>query len=115
MILGTTEVRSNNQQQEVQILPQESQQRYSTWIPSIARVINRIAVPAVALMSLSCLPGASAGPLAYAACVSGCELSFELGGIAMAPATAGWSFLSIIAGPLTCPLLCGPALAAPSP
>lgn len=46
--------------------------KYSTWLPSIARNLNRIAVPLIALTVLASLPQTEAGPMAYGVCVEGC-------------------------------------------
>lgn len=90
-------------------------QKYSLNLPAIAKKLNEVAIPAVVLLALSNIKVVSAGPLAYAACVSGCELTFTQAGIALAPATAGWSILAILSGPLGCPIICSPTLAAPTP
>lgn len=74
MVLGTTEIRSTNQQQDIQLQYPENNQRYSSWAPSIANAINRVAIPIVVIAGLSLLPGADAGPLEYSACVTGCAL-----------------------------------------
>jgi|GEM_PF-2165621 len=89
--------------------------KYSLNLPTVAKVLNKVAIPAIILFALSNIPGASAGPLAYATCVSGCELTCTQAGLFFAPTTAGWSILAIVSGPLGCPIICGPALAAPTP
>lgn len=88
---------------------------YSLNLPVVVNTINQIAIPAIALFVLSNIPEASAGPIAYATCISGCELAFTQAGVVMAPATAGWSLIALFSGPLGCPIICGPALAAPTP
>jgi hypothetical protein len=50
--------------------------RYSLSLPSIASRIKPLIFPAFALLALSCIPGAAAGPMAYGICVEGCFLLF---------------------------------------
>lgn len=72
--------------------------RYSLSAPNIARNLNKIAIPAILLLGASLVQEAEAGPIAYAICISGCE----------------WPLFSIVARPVSCHILCLPALAAPT-
>ena len=77
--------------------PAENTGRYTISFPSIARVVRRLAIPIFFTLALSSIPGAEAGPMAYAACTTLC-----LG------------FATPIFAPL-CITGCLPALAAPTP
>ena len=45
-----------------------------------ARNIGKIALPLIAFSSLSILPSADAGPLAYASCIAGCAATGPFAG-----------------------------------
>lgn len=85
-----------------QYLPSSEQiiGKFSKAIPRIAHNLNKVAIPAFVLFLLSNVPGADAGPLAYAVCVGGC-----------APVISG------LAGPvaLACINWCAPILFLPGP
>jgi len=58
-------------------LPQNNVQsnpvgKYSTWVPCIARAVEKYALPAITLFALSSLPAAEAGPMAFTACTTLC-------------------------------------------
>jgi len=62
--------------------PQESQwwstfpnsRKYTINFPQMAHNLGKIAVPLIISFALSNLPGASAGPIEYAVCITGCTL-----------------------------------------
>jgi hypothetical protein len=51
------------------------QGKYSTWVPSIAAKVKFLMLPALALVTMSFIPGADAGPLSYSACCIACSVS----------------------------------------
>lgn len=80
--------------------------RFSTPIPKLA---TRIAPLAIACFALANIPGADAGPAAYAACYATCCVAF---GTPIALTTAG-TFVS--AAFAACAKACLPLFVAPSP
>lgn len=101
--------------QEKQIYYQQGTGKYSTFILNTAKIFNAIAVPVFALLAISSIPRVSAGPIAYSVCLSGCEVAFTQAGLAGLIPSGGWSVVALLASGPACALLCGPALAAPSP
>ena len=55
-----------------QFLVQDNPQKYSTNIPRIAKNISKVVLPMLIFYTMSHIPGADAGPLAYASCLAGC-------------------------------------------
>lgn len=115
-------LRVNSQQQNFQQAVAE-QSTVLNWIgkkvpyafPEVVNNLNKIALPVIALVALSSLSVTEAGPLAYATCVSGCELACTQAGLFGAVASGGWSFLLLAGSTPLCATICGPILAAPSP
>ena len=70
--------------------------RYSLSLPNIASRVSRLILPTFALVALSSIPVAGAGPMAYLICVEACFLLLPF----IAPA---------------CILGCLPLLTAPTP
>ncbi len=46
--------------------------KYSLSLPRIARNLNKVAIPAIALFAFSFLSSAEAGPASYATCIAVC-------------------------------------------
>jgi len=57
-----------------QTIPPQAQmtQKFSISIPQIAKNLNTLVLPLIVTYALSSIPGAEAGPVCYAVCVSGC-------------------------------------------
>lgn len=60
-----------------QYIPSQEQviRRFSPSLLGIANNLHKIALPAIALLALSSMQGAEAGPLMYASCLAGCAAS----------------------------------------
>ncbi|MCB0748750.1 MAG: hypothetical protein KDC90_14915 [Ignavibacteriae bacterium] len=78
---------------------QTVEHRYSSILPRIAYNVSRLAVPAIALFAMSNIPGAEAGPIAFAECCQACMFYIP-------------SFPPTI---LACITGCSPLLIAPTP
>ncbi len=79
-------------------------------LPSLKQLrsnINKVALPAIALLSISSMQVASAGPIAWAACIVACEAVAA----AATAATAGAAAASLMA----CVTACGPVFVLPFP
>ena len=79
-------------------------------LPSLKQLrsnINKVAVPAIALLSISSMQVASAGPIAWSACILACEAVAA----AATAATAGAAAASLMA----CVTACGPIMLLPFP
>lgn len=76
--------------------PPVQNSKYSTWIPSIAKNLTRIAVPIIMLVVMDSLSQVEAGPLSYSACCLSCS-------VLAPPAVPG------------CLMLCAPVIFFPSP
>ncbi len=61
-----------NQASQVNIVEPHNERKFSTMVPTIGRILNAFAVPAIALFALSNIPGAEGGPISYGVCVSAC-------------------------------------------
>ena len=85
---------------------QEDHFTVSKILSRVVKGVNQLAVPIIALEALGCLPKASAGPVAYASCVAGCEALAAI-------STAG--FGATIATLKACISACLPILGAQTP
>ena len=71
--------------------------RFSLNLPGIARNLNKVALPIIALFAFSQAPTANAGPIAYGACVALCSVVTSFVGVPV------------------CVVECLPLLGAPTP
>lgn len=85
----------------------DRESKFTNLLPSLKQLrsnINKVALPAIALLSISSIQVASAGPIAWAACIVACEA-------VAAAATAGAAAASLMA----CVTACGPVMLVPFP
>jgi len=60
-----------------QYIPSTEQvaQKFTTNLPTIAKNLSKVALPALALIALSNMATAEAGPIAYVTCMASCPIN----------------------------------------